>query len=157
MERSLRYKIVMLTIGLGLSLFSIYYFKVVNPKALQKGQKMVISGSSIQPAVKGMATKAYMVIDNKGNVADLLLKVTSNIAEKVELRKTVERNGVLKEVSVESVLFSKIEAQTFSLKGTYIALQGLKKSLQEGDKVTLTLFFQHGKNMKIQVPVKKVI
>ncbi len=84
----------------------------------------------------------YMLIENKGNTPEKLVKVESDIAASVELHQTTMDGDVMKMGPVESIEIpanSKVELKTGSF---HVMLIGLKQELKAGEKIHLILNFE---------------
>lgn len=116
--------------------------KVVNPYVRMVPPGVLIAG-------------AFMLLKNTGDVDRTLLKVESPIARSVELHQLIDDRGVMKMRPVDAI---KIKAKgEFALTpGAYHAmLIGLKKTLNEGDSVPLTLRFDDGSSKKVEARIQR--
>ena len=109
-----------------------------------KAGDLVISQPWSRAAPKGAEqTKGYLTIENKGTIADRLVGVSTDAAEKVEIRKTSMEGGATSENPVEGGLgISAGEKVVLAPGGYNIALQKLKTQLKKGTKVSVTLQFE---------------
>ena len=97
----------------------------------------------------------FMTLINHSPEDDRLLSVTSDAAERAELHThTLDANGVMRMGEVTEG-FPIVGQQTHMLDrgGDHIMLLGLKQGLKQGDKVTLTLVFERGEKLVVEVPV----
>ena len=97
----------------------------------------------------------FMTLTNHSTQDDRLLSVTSDAAERAELHThTLDSNGVMHMGEVTEG-FEVVGQQTHMLDrgGDHIMLLGLKQGLKQGDTVTLTLIFQRGGKLVVEVPV----
>jgi len=81
----------------------------------------------------------------------LLVKATSPVCETVELHTHTHQDGILKMREVDQIEIS--GEAVLQPGGLHIMLIGLKKYLQEGERVPLTLHFKGQKEKEIQIPV----
>jgi periplasmic copper chaperone A len=99
---------------------------------------------------------AYLSIGNGGKEADRLVSAASPAAEKTELHQTSDEGGVMKMRPVEGGI--EIEpGATKELKpgGYHVMLIGLKKRLQEGETIPLTLTLAKAGSIDVEVKVEK--
>ncbi|WP_323783848.1 copper chaperone PCu(A)C [Leisingera sp.] len=105
------------------------------------------------PAAKAGA--AFMQIVNQTHADDRLIGVRSDVAAKVQLHTHRETDGgVMKMMHVEEG-FAIAEGATHMLKrgGDHVMFMGLKRALNHGDVVTLTLVFEKAGEVEVEVPV----
>ncbi|MEM9048404.1 MAG: copper chaperone PCu(A)C [Pseudomonadota bacterium] len=96
---------------------------------------------------------AFMTIRNAG-AADRLIEARTDIARNVELHTHIEEDGVMKMREVEGGI--ELPAQSLvELKrgGLHVMFMGLKAPMEHGDSFPLTLVFESGMEMTIDVPV----
>ncbi len=102
-------------------------------------------------------TAAYMNITNKSDEADVLYKVTSKQAGKIELHKIVtDDKGVSQMVQIDKIAIPAGQEVKLAPKGLHIMLFDLKGDLVDGEKIKLTLYFEKAGAIKLKVPVKDV-
>ncbi len=112
----------------------------------------VVSGSTQGSGVTGAA---YMTIVNTGSAADQLVKVTTEIADQVELHTTTIENNVaqMRPVTVVDV---PANGQVELKPGSYhVMLIGVKQTLAPGDTVPLTLTFQNAGEVQVTAEVRE--
>jgi len=110
-----------------------------------------------RPTAEGASMgAAYLSIKNAGAAADKLVSASSPVAEKVELHETREENGVMKMRPVEGGLeIAPSASQELKPGGRHIMLIGLKKRLQEGEMVPLTLTLAKAGAIDVEAKVEK--
>ena len=109
----------------------------------------------LRSAVKGGNTAMYMSIQNDSTVGDELVKVSSDIAEAVEMHKTIiDNNGAMQMSPVSSVLLEPDAEVIFEPGGLHVMFIGLKQDLKAGDKVEVTIHFKNREDMILTVPVQ---
>jgi copper(I)-binding protein len=107
--------------------------------------------------VDGPVSAVYLVINNTTGSADRLLSVTSSIADVAEVHQTMLMNGGMMDMKPISGGLE-IPAHTsvaFAPGGYHIMLMDLHHDLIVGQTFTLTLKFQSGKQVGLDVPVKE--
>jgi copper(I)-binding protein len=103
----------------------------------------------------GAMSAAYMVLENKGG-ADTLLSASGEVAEMIQVHETKEKDGMM--TMEEAKAGIPVPANgTVELKpgGIHIMLMNLKQDLKVGDTFKLTLKFQSGKEVSVDVPVRE--
>jgi periplasmic copper chaperone A len=110
-----------------------------------------------RPTAEGASLgAAYLSIKNAGAAPDKLMSAASSVAEKVELHESREESGVMKMRPVEGGI-EIAPGATKELKpgGYHIMLIGLKKRLQEGETVPLTLTLAKAGSVDMEIKVEK--
>lgn len=97
----------------------------------------------------------FLVIQNHGDTADRLVSAASDVADMTELHThRVGADGVAQMVKVEEGFEIPAHGNhTLARGGDHVMLMGLKKPLNDGDSVPLTLTFESGKTLDVTVPV----
>lgn len=97
----------------------------------------------------------YFKVTNSSATADALLGVEAReLAEKVELHQHVNANGVMSMRPVEKVAIPAQGSALLKPGGYHIMLINLKKPMQEGQKVPITLRFQKAGEVKVEIKVE---
>ena len=102
-------------------------------------------------------TAGYLSILNNGSADVELVRVSSSIAEKVELHETTFHNNIMKMKQLESGV--RIPAQGvihFSPKGLHLMFKGLKMKVKEGGKYKVNLKFKNGGKAEIIMIGRKI-
>lgn len=98
---------------------------------------------------------AFMTIMNHTDQNDRLIEARSDIADRVELHTHVTTgDGVMKMQEVEDGL--PIPAggmHALARGGDHVMFLGLRKPLEQGDRIPLTLVFEKAGEVQIEVPV----
>lgn len=117
--------------------------------------KMELSDGWARPASQGKTSGAYLKIDNGTASRDTLLAVSSKVAEKAELHKSV--------LHKDSTISMQPAGRQIIAPGTelhlkpgelHIMLIDLKSELSTGDSLSLSLKFARVGTKKITLPVK---
>lgn len=97
----------------------------------------------------------FMTLVNHSTEDDRLLSVTSVVADRAELHThTLNANGVMSMGEVtEGFPIAGLEAHMLDRGGDHIMLLGLKQPLKQGDTVSLTLKFERGEDLIVDIPV----
>lgn len=101
------------------------------------------------------AGAAFLIIENTGAADDALVAVTSDVAKRIELHTHIDAgDGVMQMREVEGGL-PVPAGGTLMMKrgGDHVMMMGLTRPLAQGDVVTLTMTFESGATMTVDVPV----
>jgi copper(I)-binding protein len=98
---------------------------------------------------------AYFTLTNDTGKSDRLLKISSPVAEKVQVHRTEVLDGIarMREVAVLHVAAG--ETVKFEPNGMHLMLMGLKKPLVEGQAFELNLVFEVAGASRVRVAVRK--
>lgn len=83
-----------------------------------------------------------MTLKNGGPDTDRLMQVTSPIAERAEIHRSVVENGVATMRPVDGLALEPDAAVDFQAEKLHIMFIGPKQQLQDGDKFPATLVFE---------------
>lgn len=100
---------------------------------------------------------AYFVgLENRGEQADRLLRASSPVAASVELHSgDIGADGVMRMREPESLpIPPKAILELRPGQGNHLMLMGLKKALVEGDSFPMTLEFERGGKVDVEVKVQ---
>ncbi|MFN4292692.1 MAG: copper chaperone PCu(A)C [Thermoflexales bacterium] len=107
-------------------------------------------------AMSSVNSAAYMMIENKGGAPDKLLKASGDVADMIQVHQTKEKDGMMmmEEVAggLEIPANGSVELRPA---GYHIMLMGVKRELKPGDTFQLTLTFQSGKTISVDVTVRE--
>jgi copper(I)-binding protein len=105
-------------------------------------------------AFKDENTAVYLLMHNHSGNADEISSVSSDIAETAEIHKSeVDANGVV-QMTLQTSMPLPVDAEiAFEPGGLHIMLTGLKKDLNVGDTIALTLHFKVHPDIVLSVPV----
>jgi hypothetical protein len=106
-------------------------------------------------AMGGAGTGAvYVTLSNTGSQADALVSAATDAAQTAELHETKHEGGVIKMRPVKAIPIPAGGKAELKPGGYHIMLMGLKHDLKPGDKVEVTLEFEHGGQVRIEAPVR---
>jgi protein SCO1/2 len=108
---------------------------------------------AVPPNSKNSA--AYMVLHNQSSKEDRLIGIKTSIAEIAEMHTVVREGELISMEQVENISLPANSSVKIAPGGFHIMLINLKKPAKAGEKVGLTLKFQHAGEMKLMAPVKK--
>ena len=106
-----------------------------------------------RPGLSGGNSAVFFLIINPGP-EDLLVSATSEVADAVELHKTVVQDGEMQMFQQTNVPVS-IGETAFKPGGLHVMLIGLKNDLKPGDTFTLTLNFEKSGERILNVAVSE--
>lgn len=98
----------------------------------------------------------FMALSNPADADHALVAVESTVAEAAELHRHLHEDGMMKMRRVERIDLPAGDAVALSPGGLHIMLIGLKRQLEPGQSIDLTLFFEDGTRRQLDVPVRKV-
>lgn len=117
----------------------------------QVSKDLKSSNASVQlPSPGATETVAVASIANAGMYAAYLVSATSDVAASVEFRDASKGTQALSDVTVINY-----ETLYMDAKGVHLHLSGLKRPLQEGETVAITLKTDAGDLVEIAATVKK--
>ncbi len=100
-------------------------------------------------------TAAYLMLHNNGEGDRVLVGVSSDAADAVEMHTVVEQDGATSMQRLHEVKVPAGDCVTFEPGGNHIMFIGLKQPLAEGEKVQLTLQFKNGDQVPVSLTVKR--
>ena len=109
-----------------------------------------------RPAAEGQTGAVYLTIKNDGKEDDKFLSAESPAAAKVELHETSDENGVMKMRAVKDGA-EVMPGSSLELKpgGYHLMLFDLKKPLEEGAMVPLTITLEKAGAINVDIKVEK--
>ena len=106
---------------------------------------------------KGMASAAYMKIENHSNAFDALVSVETKAAKRAEIHHTtMDDSGMMDMSEVDRVALDPKSYVVLEPGGFHVMLMGLTGPLQEGQDIALTLQFEKSGTQTVRVPVKPI-
>ena len=98
----------------------------------------------------------YMVVSNDGEMADTLLAIKSDAAERVEIHETINVGDVAKMQAITGgVEIPADDAVIFEPLGKHVMLIGVKKKLEAGKMFQMQLVFKNAGEVAIDVKIIK--
>jgi len=98
-------------------------------------------------------TAAYMTLNNTGDKAITLQKITSTISDRIEIHEHSMADGMMRMREVAEVVVEAKAQVVLQPSGLHLMIFDLKKQLVEQDLIPLTLTFSNGSKLNIQLPV----
>jgi len=99
------------------------------------------------------STQVFMELDNNGMTTHKLIAAYSPVANLIQLHKTFQKDGERYMQQVPMIAVKPHHEQDLKQGGFHIMLMGLKQSLKAGQQVTVTLLFEDGSYLNLNVPV----
>ena len=96
----------------------------------------------------------YVTLRNTGPAPDALVGASSEAAEVVELHETIRDGEVMRMRPVGKLALPAGATLEMKPGGFHIMLIHLKRALRPGDRVPITLTFEHGTSLALEVPVR---
>jgi len=97
---------------------------------------------------------AFMTITNRGTSSDRLVSAEAEVSERVELHTHLMDDGVMRMRQVDSIELKPGEVTQLKPGGLHVMFIGLKAPFKAGEQVPVTLRFEQGGSLEIDVPVK---
>ncbi|MEP6968433.1 MAG: copper chaperone PCu(A)C, partial [Pseudomonadota bacterium] len=94
-----------------------------------------------RPAAAGMNAAGYGAITNRGPHADRLIGAASAAASKVSIHESRSAGGVMSMRTLSDLAIPAGATVTFAPGGLHLMLEGLKRPLNPGARVAITLTF----------------
>lgn len=102
---------------------------------------ITVQGAWTRPAAAGMNAAGYGAIVNRGPRADRLIGATSPAASKVSIHESRAAGGVMSMRTLSDLAIPAGATVTFAPGGLHLMLEGLKRPLNPGARVAITLTF----------------
>jgi copper(I)-binding protein len=106
-----------------------------------------------RPAAAGTNGVGYMVLVNHGGAPDVLEKVESPLASRVEMHSSSMAGGVMSMKKEDKVPVPAGGQATFGPGAYHLMFLGLTKALKPGDQAPATLSFASGARIKVAFTV----
>jgi copper(I)-binding protein len=97
----------------------------------------------------------YLVLRNNGARDDKLLSAASEIADRVEPRLSIKKNGALESLSTVSIAIPAGREIRLEPGGPHLLFIGLRKPLQDGQRFPVVLQFEHAGNITVDMFVQQ--
>jgi len=96
---------------------------------------------------------AYLTLINDGSDSDKLVGAASPRADRVEIHTHDVADGVVRMRRVAAVALTPGATTVFEPGALHLMLIGLTRPLQQGERIALTLTFEHQDAVTVEVPV----
>jgi len=108
----------------------------------------------MRPAAQGENGAVYFVIHNHSSEADEITSVSTDIAQAVEIHESTMNGDVMEMHQLESLPLEAYAEIKFAPGGLHLMLVNLKKDVNVGDEIEITLHFRDLEDIKVMVPVR---
>lgn len=113
-----------------------------------------ITDAYIKASIPGSSvTGAYMTIKNASDKEITLLKVTSEISDRVEMHEHTMLNGMMRMREVDKITIAANNQVVLKPMGLHIMVFDLKQQISEKELIPVTLYFSNKTKLNIQLPV----
>lgn len=121
------------------------------------GPKVMVrdAWSRPSPMVAGNGA-VYMHLINEGDSPDVLLSVTAEVAEVVELHETKMEGEIMKMSPIPNIEIPAGGSALLEPGGMHIMLVNLQEELVPGEKITLTLTFEKSDPMTVTAEIREM-
>lgn len=121
------------------------------------GADIRVSEQYIRETIPGtQISSAYMTLSNQLDKEMVLIAVSSNISERIELHEHLMADGMMKMQQVDSIVIEANQQTVLQPHGYHIMIFNLHKPLKANSVVDMTLEFSNGNKQNITVPVKGI-
>ncbi len=138
-------------------LIPVFLLALALPAFAQEMGPIHIADAKARPTPPNAATGVvYLIVMNHGAADDTLTGVSTPVADKAEMHRSVDEKGVMRMDAVPDLTVKANDGVTFGPGGLHIMLTGLKQPLKLGDSFPLTLNFAKAGPVTVTVSVKPV-
>ena len=124
---------------------AIVFFFMTYAHADNLNKDIFVSNAWVQAMPPSQTTSAaYMVITNNSSKEAVLVSASSDIAGALEIHRMSEMSGMMNMAQVAKIRIPALGKAALKPGGYHIMLIGLKKPVNKGDIVPITLHFQDG-------------
>jgi copper(I)-binding protein len=138
------------------SLFVVPILLAFATSAFAQGGQIHVADAKARPTAPGGNGAVYMIVMNHGATDDDLTGLSTPIADKAEMHRTVSADGVMRMDTVADLPVKANEALVFAPGGLHVMLTGLKQPLKMGDSFPLTLTFAKAGAVAVTVSVQQI-
>ena len=124
--------------------------------ALAQESPIHVADAKARPTAPGGTGVVYMTVMNHGAADDDLTALSTPVADKAEMHRSMEINGVSHMEAVADLPVKANGAVDFGPGGLHVMLMGLKQPLKIGDSFPLTLTFAKAGAVTITVSVQQI-
>ncbi len=99
---------------------------------------------------------AYLSIDNPSNSPVTLVAASSPLAGSVEIHESVQQDGMWRMRRLTELRIPAGDSAELGPGGIHLMLFRMKRGLSEGDRLPLTLEFDNGKTLQLDISVRAI-
>ena len=97
---------------------------------------------------------AYLSIDNRGKVAERLMRASSPAAGMVELHSMSMDGNIMRMRAIPAIELPAGKTVALAPGGLHLMLQDLKRPLKKGERIPVTLTFERSGDLKVELSVE---
>ena len=117
---------------------------------------LTVKDAWARPGTAGDNSAVYFVIDNRSTSSDQLLSAACDAAMMTQIHQTtIDASGNASMKEQENVPVTTRGQVNFKPGGLHVMLMDLKQDLKPGDKLSVTLTFEHAGEVKIEALVRE--
>jgi copper(I)-binding protein len=133
----------------------LFLLALAAPAYAQEGP-IHVADAKARPTAPGGIGVVYLIVMNHGTADDDLTGLTTPVADKAEMHRTADRNGISHMEAVADVPVKAMGSVAFAPGGLHVMLMGLKQPLKLGDSFPLTLTFAKAGPVTVTVAVQQI-
>ena len=137
-------------------LLALSFLLALAAPAIAQESPIHIADAKARPTAPGVAGVVYMIVMNHGAADDDLTGLSTPIADKAEMHRSTDMNGMSHMEAVADLPVKANGAVTFEPGGLHVMLTGLKQPLKIGDSFPLTLTFAKAGPVTVTVSVQQI-
>jgi len=131
----------------------IFLFTMVNQ--VNASSALTVTEGYIKASIPGSdITAAFMTLNNEGDKAITLQKITSSISDRIEIHEHSMADGMMRMREVNEILINGGSKVVLQPSGLHLMIFALKQQITENDVISLTLSFSNETKINIQLPVR---
>ena len=112
-------------------------------------------GAWTRTADSGGTAAVYFVLANSADVADTLHGVSSDVSLKSGMHMSMQHSGMMQMAPVRTLPVPAADSVNFRPLGAHVMLEGLRRTLREGDTVRVRLDFVSGRSIEVRADVRR--
>jgi copper(I)-binding protein len=117
---------------------------------------ITVTDGYIKASIPGSdITAAFMTLNNTGDKAITLTRITGSISDRIEIHEHSMADGMMRMRQVDSITLKANSSVVLQPSGLHLMVFSIKQQLTEQDVISLTLTFSNDTEVKIQLPVRK--
>jgi len=130
-------------------------FLIANTHADDLSKYIFVSDAWVQAMPPSQTSSAaYMTITNNSSKEAVLISASSDIAGAVEIHQMSEMSGMMNMAMVSNIRIPALGKVALKPGGFHIMLINLKKPVNKGEIVPITLHFQDGSSIMVNADVR---
>src|ERR1700743_1938860 len=115
-----------------------------------------VADAKARPTAPGGTGVVYLIVMNHGTTDDDLTGLSTPVADKAEMHRTMDMNGMSHMEAVTDLPVKAMNAVTFAPGGLHVMLMGLNQPLKVGDSFPWPLTFAKAGSVTTTVTVQPI-